>query len=69
MRFDGHYDATADIVWLRFDGYDASTVVAEELESGLRELDPTTGVTVGLEYWHASATLPADFASMVPGLF
>lgn len=66
MKIDGHYDANADIAWLRFEGYDPSTVVAEEVESGLREIDPDTGRTVGLEYWHASETLPADFLQMLP---
>jgi uncharacterized protein YuzE len=66
MKIDGHYDANADIAWLRFEGYDPSTVVAEEADTGLREVDPTTGETVGLEYWHASETLPPDLLSMLP---
>ncbi len=66
MTIDGHYDETTDIAWLRFEGYDPATVVAEEIESGLRELDPKTGATVGLEYWHASETLPASFLRMLP---
>lgn len=66
MKIDGHYDAQADIAWLRFEGYDPATVVAEEVEAGLRELDPETGTTVGLEYWHASTTLPADLLGMLP---
>jgi hypothetical protein len=28
MRIEGHYDRDADIAWLRFEGYDPSTVVA-----------------------------------------
>lgn len=47
MRIDGHYDAEADIAWVRFEGYDPSTVVAEETDVGLRELDPSTGETRG----------------------
>jgi len=66
MRIDGHYDAKADIAWLRFEGYDPASVVAEEVETGLRELDPSTGETVGLEYWHASQTLPDDLLRMLP---
>lgn len=66
MRIDGHYDAEADIAWVRFEGYDPSTVVAEETDSGLRELDPETGKVVGLEFWHASRELPADFLHMLP---
>lgn len=66
MKIDGHYDPSADIAWLRFEAYDPATVVAEEVDSGLREIDPATGETVGLEYWRASATLPADLLRMLP---
>jgi uncharacterized protein YuzE len=55
MRIEGHYDADADIAWVRFEGYDASTAVGEESDSGLRELDPVTGGIVGLEFWQASS--------------
>lgn len=66
MRIDGHYDAEADIAWVRFEGYDPGTVVAEETDAGLRELDPSTGEIVGLEFWEASRKLPADFLRMLP---
>lgn len=66
MRIDGHYDAEADIAWVRFENYDPSTVVAEETDTGLRELDPKTGEVVGLEFSHASRELPADFLLMLP---
>lgn len=66
MRIDGHYDGEADIAWVRFEGYDPSTVVAEESDAGLRELDPTTGRVVGLEFWRASRELLADFLQMLP---
>lgn len=66
MKIDGHYDAEADIAWVRFEGYDPSVVVAEETELGLRELDPRTGEIVGLEFWEASSKLPADFLRMLP---
>jgi uncharacterized protein YuzE len=66
MRIDGHYDAEADIAWVRFEGYDPSTAVAEDTASGLRELDPNTGQIVGLELWEASSKLPADFLRMLP---
>lgn len=66
MKIDGHYDADVDIAWLRFESYDPGTVVAEEVETGLRELDPTTGRVVGLEYWQASKRLPADLLAMLP---
>lgn len=56
----------AGIAWLRFEGYDPATVVAEQTEFGLRELDPTDMHLVGLEYWHASQALPADFLRMLP---
>lgn len=66
MKIDGHYDAQADIAWLRFEGYDPAAVVAEDVSTGLRELDPRTGSTVGLECWNASATLRADLLRMLP---
>jgi len=66
MKIDGHYDREADIAWLRFEGYDGQTVISEEAATGLRELDPATGRVVGLEYWNASRTLPADLLSMLP---
>ncbi len=66
MRIDGHYDAEADIAWIRFDGYDPKTVVAEETDIGLRELDPATDMVVGLEVWHASERLPEDLLRMLP---
>jgi hypothetical protein len=55
---DGHYDENADISWLRFEGYNPATVVAEETEFGLRELDPGDMHMVGLEYRCASDALP-----------
>lgn len=66
MKIDGHYDAQADIAWLRFEGYDPSTVIAEQIETGLREIDPATGATVGLEVWQASTSLPSDLLGMLP---
>jgi uncharacterized protein YuzE len=66
VKIDGHYDAAADIAWLRFEGYEPGTVVAEEVPTGLREIDPETGRTIGLEYWNASQTLPEDFLAMLP---
>lgn len=66
MKIDGHYDSDADIAWLRFEGYDPNTVVAEEVDIGLRELDPRTGKVVGLEYWNASSGLPADLLALLP---
>jgi uncharacterized protein YuzE len=66
MKIDGHYDEQADIAWLRFEGYNPATVVAEEVEFGLREVDPTDRHVVGLEYRHASGRLPADLLRMLP---
>ena len=51
---------------LRFEGYDPETVVGEETAAGLREIDPSTGRIVGLEYWHASAALPQDLLTLLP---
>lgn len=66
MKIDGHYDEKADIAWLRFEDYDPANVVAEEVEFGLRELDPTDRHVVGLEYWRASDRLPGDLLRMLP---
>ena len=66
VKIDGHYDAEADVAWLRFEGYDPATVVAEEAEFGLRELGPANRHLVGLEYWRASEQLPAEFLRMLP---
>lgn len=66
MKIDGHYDPDADIAWLRFEGYDPKTVIAEEVDLGLRELDPRTGQVIGLEYWNASQGLPADLLALLP---
>lgn len=65
MRIEGHYDWAADIVWLRFEGYDPERVVADEVEFGLIEKDPDTSAVIGLEYWQASSTLPEPFLSML----
>jgi uncharacterized protein YuzE len=66
MKIDGHYAEQADIAWLRFEGYDPSTVVAEETDFGLRELAAKDQHLVGLEYWRASERLPAELLSMLP---
>jgi hypothetical protein len=46
MKIEGHYDKRADIAWLRFEGYDPATVVAEEVEFELRELDRATATSL-----------------------
>lgn len=66
MKIDGRYDVQADIAWLRFEGYEPARVIAEELEFGLRELDPVDGRVVGLEYWRARQILPAELLRMLP---
>ena len=66
MQIEGHYDADADIAWLRLDGYYPATVIAEEEEFGLRELDPTDRRVVGLEYWRASEVLHPELLRMLP---
>ncbi len=65
MRIEGHYDERADIAWLRFEGYDPARVVADEVDFGLRELDPDDRHVVGLEYWRASETLPVELLKML----
>jgi uncharacterized protein YuzE len=66
VKIDGHYDAKADIAWLRFEDYDPKLVVSEETDFGLRELDPSDRRVVGLEYWQASDRLPGDLLGMLP---
>jgi uncharacterized protein YuzE len=66
VKFEGHYDEQADIAWLRFEGYDPAAVVAEEVDFGLRELDPVDRRVIGLEYWRASERLPAALLEMLP---
>jgi hypothetical protein len=36
------------------------------IEHHLREIDPSTGRIVGLEYWHASTALPQDLLTLLP---
>ncbi len=66
VRIDGHYDAKADIAWLRFEDYDPKAVVAKETDFGLRELDPSDRHVVGLDYWQATKRLPSDLLGMLP---
>jgi uncharacterized protein YuzE len=65
MKIDGHYDPNADIAWLRLEDYEPSTVVAEEDETGVREIEPATGRIVGQEYWNASGALPEEVLAML----
>lgn len=65
-KIEGHYDERADIAWLRFEGYDPATVVAEEADFGLRELAPSDGRLVGVELWRASDSLPRDLLRLLP---
>ena len=64
--FYGHYDREADIAWLRLEEYDGSRVVSEEADFGLRDIDPDTGRTVGLEFWNASDALPGELLELLP---
>ncbi len=66
MKIEGHYDEIADIAWLRLEGYEPATVVAVETEFGLREVDSRDRHLVGLEFWRASKTLPADLLRALP---
>ena len=67
MKIEGHYDQQADIAWLRFEGYDPATVVAEEAEFGLRELDPAERRIVGLEYSASEQEPPGKVARDAAG--
>jgi uncharacterized protein YuzE len=64
MNIDGHYDHAADIVWLRFGGFDAEVVTSQETDFGLRDL--VDGRVVGLEFWKASERLPAALLRELP---
>lgn len=64
MNIDGHYDQAADIAWLRLEGFDPGAVVSEETDFGLRDL--VDGRVVGLEFWNASARLPAALLRELP---
>jgi uncharacterized protein YuzE len=66
MAIDGHYDRKVNIAWLRLDDYEPTTVVAEETEFGLREVESCDRHLVGLEFWHASETLPQELPGMLP---
>lgn len=66
VKIEGHYDATADIAWLRLEDYEPGAVVAQETEFGLCEVDSRTRRLIGLEFWRASRTLPADLLGMLP---
>ncbi|HTU80189.1 MAG TPA: hypothetical protein VMF09_15665 [Solirubrobacteraceae bacterium] len=57
MRIDRDCDAEADIAWIRVEGYDPSTAVAEQTDAGLGELDPSTGQIMGLELYALTAPL------------
>ncbi len=66
MRLDGHYDPDADIAWVRSEHYDGLRAVVEETSFGLREVDPSTGLVVSLEFWQARQWLPADVLKLFP---
>jgi uncharacterized protein YuzE len=66
MEIDGHYDQQADIAWLRFEGYDLGTVVSEETDFELGEMDPADRKVVGLEYGRAGQSLPRELLEMLP---
>jgi uncharacterized protein YuzE len=62
----GHYDAQADIAWLRFDAWDPDRVRVEETSFGLRERDAESGRVLGLKFWEASQRLPQDLLDALP---
>jgi hypothetical protein len=64
MKIDGHYDVTADIAWLRFEDYEPTTIVAEETEFALRELD-SRDQPRGSRFWRAREALPRDLPRML----
>ena len=64
FKKDGHTDGQNVLKRRRNKGR-ARWTVADETDEGLRELDPSTGEVVGLEFWEASSRLPADFLRML----
>ena len=63
---DGHYDRSADVAWLRLDGWSAERLVVEEKPWGLVERDHNTGRVLGLEFWRASSRLPSELLDALP---
>jgi uncharacterized protein YuzE len=66
MVMDGHYDRTADIAWLRLDGWEPDRVRVDERPWGLLERDRETGRVIGFEYWKATERLPAELLEALP---
>jgi uncharacterized protein YuzE len=63
---DGHYDRSADIAWVRFDGWEKDRVRVERADKGLIERDRTSGRVLGLEFWKASERLPRELLDALP---
>lgn len=63
---DGHYDRSADIAWVRLDGWDKDRVRVERTDNGLIERDRTSGEVLGLEFWKASEHLPRELLDALP---
>lgn len=65
MSLYARYDPEADIVLLRIEGDRSVSVVSEETDFGLRDVDPRDGRLVGLELWDANRRLPADVLALM----
>ncbi len=63
---DGHYDRSADIAWVRLEGWDKDRVRVERTDNGLIERDRSSGRVLGLEFWNASERLPRELLDALP---
>jgi hypothetical protein len=61
------FDARRQCLQTRRFAEPSATVISEEVEFGLREIDRSDRHVVGLEYRRASERLPAELLSMLPG--
>lgn len=66
MAFEATYDREADIVWFRFPAFNGRSARTEQADWGLRDIDRSTGETVGLEFWRASSRLPDELLEQLP---
>ena len=66
MPLDGHYDRAADIAWIVLGAFDGEHAVGHQEPWGVRETDERTGELVALEFWRASAQLPAALLDALP---
>ncbi len=66
MKIDGHYDRDADIAWLRFEGYDGSTVVSERPPGACATWTPQRGRWSALSTGARASRPPGELLAMLP---